>query len=99
MQRNIDTIKAAVETLKKDIEELESNFESWDSQSTAGGRRLKSIAERILLSGKRVNFAIFRNSIRKKIWATACQGLTPIHAGGSAGRTRCFGAYDLRISS
>ena len=62
MERNIDTIIAAVETLKKDIEELESHFGSWDFQSTAGGKQLKSIAERILLSGKRVKSFVKDNT-------------------------------------
>ena len=62
MEGNIDTIIEAVKTLKKDVEELESNFESWDSQSTAGGKRLKSIAERILLSARRVKNLVKDNT-------------------------------------
>lgn len=62
MQRNIDAIITAVKTLKNDVKELESHFGSWDFQSTAGGKRLKSIAERILLSGKRVKNLVKDNT-------------------------------------
>lgn len=62
MQKGIETIKAAVEILKKDIEELESKFGNWDSGSTIGGKKLKSIAERILLSGKRVKTLVKENT-------------------------------------
>ena len=62
MQSNIDSIKEAIGTLQKDIEELESNFGHWDNRSTAGGKMLRSIAERILLSSKRVQNLVKDNT-------------------------------------
>jgi len=62
MKGNIDTIKESVEILKKDVEELELNFDRWDFESTAGGKQLRSIAERILLSAKRVKNLVKDNT-------------------------------------
>jgi hypothetical protein len=62
MKVNIDAVKESIETLKKDVEELESNFDKWDSKSTAGGKPLRSIAGRILLSAKRVDNLVKDNT-------------------------------------
>ncbi|OQY00598.1 MAG: hypothetical protein B6I26_07185 [Desulfobacteraceae bacterium 4572_130] len=62
MKVNIDAVKESIETLKKDIKELESKFDNWDSKSTAGGKPLRSITGRILLSAQRVKNLVKDNT-------------------------------------
>jgi hypothetical protein len=62
MEKSVEAVAAAVKTLRDDIKELESNFAYWDSESTAGGKRLRSIAQRIVLSGRRVETLVKENT-------------------------------------
>lgn len=62
MEPGIDAIRNQVELLRSDVAELESHFASWDSQSTKGGRRLRSIVQRIVLSSKRLQVLVKENT-------------------------------------
>jgi len=62
MTANIDAIKDQARRLRLDIEELESHFDHWDSGSTAGGKKLRSIAKRIIFSAKRLEALVHENT-------------------------------------
>jgi hypothetical protein len=59
---NINPMRSQVELLRSDISELELHFENWDSRSTSGGRRLRSIAGRIILSARRLEKLVKENT-------------------------------------
>jgi len=64
MEKNSAPVKIieAVKTLKEDVEELEQYFEHWDFQSTSGGKKIMSIAKRIVNSAKRVPILVKENT-------------------------------------
>jgi len=59
---DIDKLRAASNQLKEELEELESHYSTWDASSTAGGRRLRSIAKRIVLVAKRLEAFVKENT-------------------------------------
>ena len=61
-KKSIDPIKDAVKTLRDDIEELESNFETLNFENTSKVKKLKSIADRITNSAKRVQILVKDNT-------------------------------------
>lgn len=62
MGPDIKKLASAVEQLRGEISELESHFNKWDSGSTAGGRDLRSIARRIVLSSQRLEALVKENT-------------------------------------
>lgn len=59
---DLDKLKAASHQLKEVLEELESHYPTWDAGSTAGGRRLRSIAKRVVLAAKRLEALVKENT-------------------------------------
>jgi hypothetical protein len=62
MAPNISKLKDAVERLRGDVSELEGHFGNWDSESTAGGRTLRSVAKRIVLSSQYLEALVRENT-------------------------------------
>ncbi len=59
---DLEKLKTAARQLKEDLEELESQYPTWDAGSTAGGRRLRSIARRIVLAAQRIEALVKENT-------------------------------------
>ena len=62
MNPKLDQLREGATQLRKDLEELESQFSHWDSNTTAGGRRLRSIARRVVLSAQRLENLVKENT-------------------------------------
>jgi hypothetical protein len=62
MNPKLDQLHEGATQLRKDLEELESQFSHWDASSTAGGRRLRSIAKRVILSAQRLESLVKENT-------------------------------------
>ncbi|MBC8419898.1 MAG: hypothetical protein H8E10_15030 [Desulfobacterales bacterium] len=59
---SLDAVRRQIAVLREEILELESHLSDWDSGSTSGGRELRSIAGRIILSSKRLEALVKENT-------------------------------------
>ena len=59
---NVESIRDQIELLKGEIAEIESHIPKWDANSTHGGKLLRSIAKRIVLSTKRLEVLVKENT-------------------------------------
>ncbi len=62
MKADIDKLTAAVKLLRDEVSELEGEFAKWDAGSTAGGKRLRSIARRITFGSQRLELLVKENT-------------------------------------
>lgn len=62
MKADMDKLTAAVKLLRDEVSELEAEFAKWDAGSTAGGKRLRSIARRITLGSRRLEVFVKENT-------------------------------------
>ncbi len=62
MKADIDKLTEAVKLLRDEVSELEGEFARWDAESTAGGKRLRSIARRITLGSQRLGVLVKENT-------------------------------------
>ncbi len=62
LEPNLESIRDQIESLKAEIAEIESHIPRWDADSTMGGRFLRSIAKRIVLSSKRLEALVKENT-------------------------------------
>lgn len=62
MKADIDKLTASVKLLRNEVSELEAEFAKWDAESTAGGKRLRSIARRITLGSQRLELFVKENT-------------------------------------
>ena len=62
MNPELDKLKEGASQLRKDLADLESHFSKWDSQTTDGGRRLRSIANRVVLTARRLESLVKENT-------------------------------------
>jgi len=61
MKQAPETLREEVARLRNEIAELESHFASWPGD-TVGGRKLRSLAERISLAAKRLKALVSENT-------------------------------------
>ena len=59
---DLESIRVQIEGLKSEIAEIESHIPHLDAQSTRGGRLLRSIASRIVLSSRRLEALVKENT-------------------------------------
>ncbi len=62
MKADFDKLAAAVKLLRDEVSELEGEFANWDAGSTAGGKRLRFIARRIVLGSQRLEVLVKENT-------------------------------------
>lgn len=59
---NLESIRDQIKRLRDEITEIENHIPKWDAQSTSGGRLLRSIARRLVLSTKRLEALVKENT-------------------------------------
>jgi hypothetical protein len=59
---DLESIRHQIEGLKGEIAEIERHIPRWDADSTRGGRLLRSIANRIVLSSRRLEALVKENT-------------------------------------
>jgi ribosomal protein S15P/S13E len=59
---NLESIKDQIELLKHEIADIENHIPKWDAHSTRGGKLLRSISKRIVLSTKRLEALVKENT-------------------------------------
>jgi hypothetical protein len=62
MKIDLGPMKEETARLKQEIGELESHFDGWKGEHLPDGKKLRAIADRIVLSAKRVEVFVRENT-------------------------------------